>query len=694
MQGKMLISIGLTVVLVVGSMTGIIAWRDRAGEQKAAQELMEAKAFEYSHRIEAYMEKPLFETRTMVASVLAMKAEGVPRRQVERLLEGVLLANPEYMDVWVTFEPNGYDGRDGELGWFTPMAIYDEAGEITQEYEDEADQAAILSSEDWYTTSKNSVREAVLPPYMDSVGGNELMMVTVTVPIKDGPRVIGVAGIDVDMTELDEISDSFRIYDTGYGMTISSDGQLVTHPNEELIGVKVTEIEGVGGTEQVMEALAQGKLLRQRENSLVTKGVNSKIFVPIQFGNAPGFWLFGVTVPEDEIFASARQGLIINIIISLAGMLVILGVLFVIVRKITGTLGTAVARLNRFADKDWTGDVPGSFLQQKDELGEMARSSQKMQDAVNQALGQVKQSSAAVESVVDATGHLMQQTEQNMQDISATTQELSASMEETAASAQEMNATANEIEKAVESIAEKAQGGAEQAREIAARAAKLSQEFAAAQASSNAMLSRSKGQMTEAIAKSKAVEQINLLAEAITDITEQTNLLALNAAIEAARAGEAGRGFAVVADEIRKLAEQSNKTIGRIQEVTGEVVSSVDTLSGAAEGMLGFVETDVQRDYQSMLNTTDQYAKDAQFIDNLVGELSAVSQQVLSNIGHMLQAIEEVTRATQESAEGTGDIAAKVTEATEKVIQVAQQAADAQRNVQQLQAKVGEFRLK
>ena len=63
------------------------------------------------------------------------------------------------------------------------------------------------------------------------------------------------------------------------------------------------------------------------------------------------------------------------------------------------------------------------------------------------------------------------------------------------------------------------------------------------------------------------VEEMGGLIKLIENIAAETNLLALNASIEAARAGEEGRGFSVVAEQVKKLSENTSKSLQNVQDV-------------------------------------------------------------------------------------------------------------------------------
>jgi methyl-accepting chemotaxis protein len=77
-------------------------------------------------------------------------------------------------------------------------------------------------------------------------------------------------------------------------------------------------------------------------------------------------------------------------------------------------------------------------------------------------------------------------------------------------------------------------------------------------------------------------EEIGQVVKVITSIAQQTNLLALNATIEAARAGEAGKGFAVVANEVKELAKQT-------AQATEDISRKIEAIQGDARQAVGAI---------------------------------------------------------------------------------------------------------
>jgi methyl-accepting chemotaxis protein len=247
-----------------------------------------------------------------------------------------------------------------------------------------------------------------------------------------------------------------------------------------------------------------------------------------------------------------------------------------------------------------------------------------------------------------------------IEEVVGTTQELSAGMEQTAASTQEMNATSQDIENAISQITNKAQDGTFISNEIRVRAEKLKENFSITQKNAKEVIEKEKDMLKNAIDESNSVEKITVLSDAILEISAQTNLLALNAAIEAARAGETGKGFAVVAEEIRKLAEDSKNTVVEIQAMIDVVKKSVSNLSESSGRLLNFVSHSVKEDYDLMMEAAVQYNNDASNISDMILDFSATSQELLSSIHNMMKAIDEVTSATNQGAEGTTNIARNV----------------------------------
>lgn len=76
------------------------------------------------------------------------------------------------------------------------------------------------------------------------------------------------------------------------------------------------------------------------------------------------------------------------------------------------------------------------------------------------------------------------------------------------------------------------------------------------------------------------VQSVSKVMELIQGIADQTNLLALNASIEAARAGEAGKGFAVVAEEVRKLADDTKRSVLSINTDIQELLVITKNIEG------------------------------------------------------------------------------------------------------------------
>lgn len=502
----------------------------------------------------------------------------------------------------------------------------------------------------------------------------------------------------------DQIRD-LRYGNNGYFWVDTYDGTNVVLLGNDTEGTNRMDAVDTNGFAYIQAIINAGKqedggftdyvFPREGETESSPKRAYSKAFEP--FGWVLGTGNYTDDIDEDVLgvknefssYESNRRMAIIGIAVVMEVILIL--VLTLITVSIAKPLKKSLTHIDEIAQGDFSKEFEQDLLKRKDDFGQLADSLEKMRSEMNNLIGEVKSEALEITGMVQEIDTSLQALDDQIENVSATTEELAAGMEETAASSEEINAMSHEIESAAKSIAERSQDGANEADEIRERAVKIKKDTDENDRRTRSIHEEINESLTKALEDIKVVDQINVLAKSIMDITGQTNLLALNASIEAARAGEAGKGFAVVADEIRVLAEQSKAAVAHIQEVTVNVTAAVENLANDAERLLEFVGNDVVESLGGFAEMANSYNSDAANVDSLVTDFSASSEQLLASINGVMDAISDVSKTATEGATGTTDIAEKVGIVVQETEAIKQKAETTYHSAEKLQKNVERF---
>jgi methyl-accepting chemotaxis protein len=151
-----------------------------------------------------------------------------------------------------------------------------------------------------------------------------------------------------------------------------------------------------------------------------------------------------------------------------------------------------------------------------------------------------------------------------------------------------------------------------------------------------------------------SMDEINSFLEVIAGIAEQTNLLSLNAAIEAARAGEQGKGFAVVAFEVRKLADQSVKSAGMINNIIGDIknrskVALQEVKAGDVAAKIGEdIVKKVISSFDNIRMSFNEIDESVEKEQKAIEKTSLLFKQVRMEVLHVANISEEHSSSSQE----------------------------------------------
>ncbi|MGF1536189.1 MAG: methyl-accepting chemotaxis protein [Elainellaceae cyanobacterium] len=228
--------------------------------------------------------------------------------------------------------------------------------------------------------------------------------------------------------------------------------------------------------------------------------------------------------------------------------------------------------------------------------------------------------------------------------ISTSSQEMATTIAEQERVASQQAASVNETTTTMDELEASSRHAAEQAN-AAVEAAKRA--FAASEQGTQAVdeglermfaLEKNVQVIAEQVVDlSSQASQISNISQLVIDFANQTNMLALNSSVEAVRAGEHGKGFAVVANEIRKLADQSQQSADKINNLVSTIQKAINETVMVTEEGTKTVKMGVQMAKQTETAFSE--------IKESVNQVVLNNQQVSLNLKQQVDAIQQVVDA-------------------------------------------------
>ena len=635
----------LSTLTVACSFAGWKAWNDaKAYAEKSAEQI----ALDASKTIKGALDENSTVARSLahfVSTCISDDGKTVKDTQkIQDYMRYMLESNPGLVGSWIGFEPGilpkgDKEGRDAKQ-YFCWYANRNTDGKVgLKSYSSNEPIGAA-----WYEQPRDTGNEFACEPYKYKVAGKEILMATISVPIKHNKCFIGIATVDIPLDNLQALADMCDAFDhTAKMVILSSNGHVVGYTGKpEALGADAAKTNKkfaenkeriVGG--EAMNWWLKGKLM---------------VHMPCAFGRGGQYATTIITVPSEKIHAPAKAALIKMIGLGVCCLTVAGLLAWWIGGRISKPIIEVVEGMNDISQGD--GDLTKRLERQtNDEVGDLADAFNVFAEKVHNIISEVAYTTQDVASSATQIATSSEEIAQGMEEQSAQVTEVSSAVEEMSASITEVATRSHE-----------AKNHAEQAKSAAENGSQIVQQNISAInliAGDSVHVGENIGDL------GSQAEKIGEIITVINDISEQTNLLALNAAIEAARAGEHGRGFAVVADEVRKLADRTTKATDDITELIDAIQTGTNTAIERMETSKENVEkgvttaTEAGESLSNIMGNSDDVAGLIQTIAAAAEQQSAAAEEISSNI-------QSISAVTSQSREGTNQAAQAATHLSEK----------------------------
>lgn len=336
---------------------------------------------------------------------------------------------------------------------------------------------------------------------------------------------------------------------------------------------------------------------------------------------------------NETISAQVMQIVVLSLTaIAVAAVLVVL-----LAKGMVKTMKKIKHFLGKIVKGELTVEPDAAQLKKNDELGDIYRTSVKLQSTLRKIVNDIKESS---DNLLRSAGKLTlmaQNTQDTAEGVLVSVDEISEGAKVQAEGTATANNNVIKIGEQIDLITEEVASLTTYANQMA-EAEKASEVIIGELNSSNEDTKDSVTKVADQIIiMNEAVQGIYSAVTMIQNIADETDLLSLNASIEAARAGEAGRGFAVVAEQICRLADQSNRSAKEIEKIIAEVMNTSQKMVEIMEE----VKNNMDNQQQKLEETKEKYRAVSEGVENSLVNIDSIKGKmyVLNDSGSAIRTV-------------------------------------------------------
>ncbi len=470
----------------------------------------------------------------------------------------------------------------------------------------------------------------------------------------------------IDKTKFLGETEKVKVGKTGYAFIIDGrEGRLISHPNNDLIGKKLTEVV------PSFNQLLNGTWDSTKPFEYIFE--NKEKFLSYTSCKNYGWLIMAGTYYEEieEKFASAKKvifgSIILVIILSLVGVRTTNNSFVKPIKNISENL-KLVAKGDFTVKLDEVGDY---------EVKELAKDFNKFIDEFGSLIGSIKLETIEIvdsnlifieeirkiingskedKGIVDLNTSIRNSMD-NIRNQTASTQETYAAIEEIRGGADSNMISSQKTLSIVESSVKLGLEGKNAIDKLGEKMESISEQV---------------GETEKEIIELRSLSHdISDITEAINNLSERTNLLSFNATIEAARAGESGKGFAVVADEIKKLADKTKQESDKIKIIVNNISEKISRVRMSTDNVRVKVEEGVENNISvdnalcSIVESINETNIQAKEIYRLTDEQRLASEEIGKAIESISTSAELIERDESENLDTVAGIEKKLLERVE-----------------------------